>query len=119
MVLSLKNDRFWERLWFALFGYTRTSTPDQSATLQVDALLAEGCHRANIYSDVASGAKTARPALDKLLSLIQSGDTLVVWKLDRLGRSLAHLIETVEMLNGRGIGFQSLQERFDTQGERI
>ncbi len=123
------EDKLSYRFFLMLFGYVRTSTPDQSPNLQFDALVTAGCHRANIYSDVASGAKTERPALTKLLTLLQSGDTLVVWKLDRLGRSLAHLIEIVEMLNGRslahlieivemlngrGIGFQSLQERFDT-----
>ena len=63
---------------------------------------------------VASGAKTARPDLNKLLSLLQAGDTLIVWKLDRLGRSLGHLIETVELLCKQGVWFQSLQEGFDT-----
>ncbi|MDD4937232.1 MAG: recombinase family protein [Acidiphilium sp.] len=90
----------------ALIGYARVSTPDQDISMQVDALRRAGCRE--IFEDVASGAKTARPGLDKALAYLRPTDTLVVWKIDRLGRSLAHLIEVVEGLRGRGIGFRSL-----------
>ena len=95
-----------------LIGYARVSTPDQYLRMQEDALKSAGCK--DIYKDVASGAKTARPGLDDALSHLRAGDTLVVWKLDRLGRSLPHLIETVKKLNDEKIGFKSLQENIDT-----
>lgn len=97
-----------------LFGYTRVSTNDQTDIAQVDCLLAAGVHRANLYGDVASGARADRPALHKLLNVIQSGDTLIVVKLDRLGRSLKHLIQTIETLEKKGVAFHSLSEGFDT-----
>ena len=81
-----------------LIGYARVSTPDQSLDLQRDALLAAGCDPNHLYTDVASGAKADRPGLEAALHYIREGDTLVVWKLDRLGRSLTHLIETVHAL---------------------
>lgn len=90
----------------AHIGYARVSTPDQDISMQVDALRRAGCRE--IFEDVASGAKTARPGLDKALAYLRPTDTLIVWKIDRLGRSLAHLIEVVEGLRGRGIGFRSL-----------
>ncbi len=93
-------------------GYARVSTRDQKPDLQVDALKAAGCER--VYQDVASGAKTARPALDELLGQLRAGDVLLVWRLDRLGRSLPHLIETIGALDARGIGFLSLTESIDT-----
>lgn len=93
-------------------GYARVSTPDQYLRMQEDALKSAGCKE--IYTDVASGAKTARPGLDNTLSHLREGDTLVVWKLDRLGRSLAHLIQTVKELSDKNIGFKSLQENIDT-----
>jgi DNA invertase Pin-like site-specific DNA recombinase len=95
-----------------LLGYARISTPDQDLALQLDALDAAGCDR--IFPDVASGAKTARPELEKLMDYIREGDTLVAWKLDRLGRSMKHLIDTVGALRERGIQFRSLREGIDT-----
>ena len=93
-------------------GYSRISTSDQNLDLQTDALDKEGCNQ--IFSDTASGAKTDRPGLEEALSYLRKGDTLVVWKLDRLGRSLKHLIEVVIQLNERGIYFKSIQESIDT-----
>lgn len=93
-------------------GYARVSTSDQDPQLQIDALQAAGCER--IYSDVASGAKEDRPELGKAVDHLRSGDTLFVWRLDRLGRSLKHLIQTVEGLQEEEIGFVSLTEGFDT-----
>lgn len=95
-----------------LIGYARVSTQEQSPDLQHDALKRAGCEQ--VFSDIASGAKTARPNLEQALSHARKGDTLVVWKLDRLGRSLRHLIDTVQALSERGIGFRSLQESIDT-----
>lgn len=93
-------------------GYARVSTAEQNLDLQQDALSREGCSR--LFKDVASGAKASRPGLNDALDYLRTGDTLVVWKLDRLGRSLANLIEIVKQLNDRGIGFKSLQENIDT-----
>jgi DNA invertase Pin-like site-specific DNA recombinase len=95
-----------------LIGYARVSTQDQTLNLQLDALDRAGCER--VFTDTASGAKAARPGLDDALSHLRSGDTLVVWKLDRLGRSLRHLIDTIQALSERGVGFKSLQESIDT-----
>ena len=97
-----------------LVGYARVSTIDQKLDLQTDALKAAGVEAANIYSDKASGARDDRPGLAKALAALNAGDVLVVWKLDRLGRSIKHLIETVESLRQRGVGFRSLTEGFDT-----
>lgn len=94
------------------FGYARVSTLDQNLDLQRDALAKAGCDR--VFEDTASGAKAERAGLEQALSHLRDGDTLVVWKLDRLGRSLKHLIETVQELEKRGIGFKSLQESIDT-----
>ena len=96
----------------AKIGYARVSTLDQNPDLQLDALSAAGCGK--IFTDKASGAKSDRPELTSALEYLRAGDTLVVWKLDRLGRSLKHLIEIVETLAERGIEFQSVQEGFDT-----
>ena len=93
-------------------GYARVSTDDQSLALQQDALSRAGCER--IYREKASGARPERPELARLLETLRPGDTLVVWRLDRLGRSLKHLIETVERLDALGVGFQSLAETIDT-----
>ncbi len=95
-----------------LIGYARVSTQDQNLNLQKDALKEAGCEE--VFTDKISGAKSSRPGMDKALSYIRPGDVLVVWKLDRLGRSLKHLIETVAYLNDKGIGFKSLQDNIDT-----
>lgn len=95
-----------------LIGYARVSTQDQTLDLQKDALEKAGCDR--IFTDTASGAKAERIGLDEALSHLREGDTLVVWRLDRLGRSLKHLIETITRLNNRGIGFKSITEAIDT-----
>ena len=96
----------------ALLGYARVSTDLQNPDLQTDALAAAGCERT--WIDHASGALAARPELDALLGYARLGDTLVVWRLDRLGRSVAHLVSMVADLDGRGIGFRSLTEAIDT-----
>jgi DNA invertase Pin-like site-specific DNA recombinase len=95
-----------------LIGYARISTSDQNLDLQLDALERAGADK--VFSDVASGAKTARPGLDQVLSHVREGDTLIVWKLDRLGRSIRHLIDTIKLLDERKVGFKSLQESIDT-----
>lgn len=95
-----------------LIGYGRVSTADQYLRMQEDALKSAGCEE--IFTDTSSGVKTARPGLHTALSHLRKGDTLVVWRLDRLGRSLAHLIQTVKELSEKGIGFKSLQENIDT-----
>lgn len=92
-----------------LIGYARVSTDDQNLNLQRDALLAAGCTK--IYEDHISGAKAARPGLQQALSVARAGDVLVVWRLDRLGRSLKDLIGMVETLCERGIELQSLKSR--------
>lgn len=96
----------------ALIGYARVSTPDQKLSLQHDALKRAGCER--VFDDQASGARTDRPGLADALAYLRAGDTLVVWKLDRLGRSMSHLIEKIGELAARGIGFRSLTENIDT-----
>src|SRR3712207_3967728 len=95
-----------------LIGYARISTLEQTLALQQDALTAAGCER--LYTDTASGARTDRPGLEQALSNLRPGDTLVVWRLDRLGRSLEHLIATIRHLEQQGIHFRSLQEQLDT-----
>ena len=93
-------------------GYARISTLDQNLELQEDALTKAGCEK--IFRDVASGAVDSRRGLTEAIEFARCGDTLVVWKLDRLGRSLKHLIETVNLLKERGVGLLSLQEKIDT-----
>ena len=96
----------------ARIGYARVSTADQDFALQRDALAAADCD--HVFEDRASGAKADRPGLAQALSYVRSGDVLVVWKLDRLGRSMSHLITTVSGLEGRGVGLRSLTEQIDT-----
>jgi len=95
-----------------LIGYARVSTVDQNLALQRDALTEAGC--AKIFTEHMSGAVTNRPALHDALEFARGGDTLIVWKLDRLARSMKQLIETIETLRFRGIGFRSLTEALDT-----
>lgn len=95
-----------------LLGYARVSTLDQNPQLQLDALEAAGCDR--IWTDRVSGSKASRPQLDELLAYARPGDTIAVWRLDRLGRSLRHLLEVVEDLEEKGIGFRSITESIDT-----
>ena len=92
------------------FGYARVSTDDQNLTLQIDALTKHGIPKSQIFMDKLSGAKSDRPGLAKCLDSLQSDDVLVVWRLDRLGRSMRHLITLVEDLRSRGVGFRSLNE---------
>jgi DNA invertase Pin-like site-specific DNA recombinase len=91
-----------------LIGYARVSTAEQDLQLQIEALHRAGCGPEQIFRDIASGARTARPGLDTCLYALRPGDTLLVWRLDRLGRSMAHLVAVIEELRGRQIGFRSL-----------
>jgi DNA invertase Pin-like site-specific DNA recombinase len=93
-------------------GYARVSTKEQSFDLQVDALRAAGCEK--IYMEAVSGAYSERPELSELLRNIRSGDVLIIWKLDRLGRSLKNLVELTNLLIEKGVGLQSLQDPVDT-----
>jgi DNA invertase Pin-like site-specific DNA recombinase len=93
-------------------GYARVSTDDQRMDLQRDALGAAGCEK--IFTDTASGAKTARPGLAEAIAFARKGDVLVVWRLDRLGRSLPELVKVVGELEAAGIGFESVTERIET-----
>src|SRR5919202_1308927 len=95
-----------------LIGYARVSTNEQNLDLQRDALERAGCDL--IFDDHVSGTKARRPGLEQALSHLRAGDTLVVWRLDRLGRSLRHLIDTGTDLQGKGVGFKSLTENIDT-----
>lgn len=95
-----------------IVGYARVSTADQNLELQRDALTKAGCER--VFEDHASGAATDRPGWARARDALREGDTLVVWRLDRLGRSLKHLIDTVAELGDEGVAFRSLQENLDT-----
>ena len=95
-----------------LIGYARVSTTDQNPELQIDALKAVGCQR--VFTDKASGSLQSRPQLDRMLDHLREGDVVVVWRLDRLGRSMKHLIELIDVLEARGVGFRSLTENIDT-----
>ena len=95
-----------------LVGYARVSTDDQNLNLQRDALDQAGCEQ--IFKDQLSGAKAERPGLHQALQYARTGDTIVVWRLDRLSRSLKDLIEMVTLLESKGIGLKSLQEAIDT-----
>jgi DNA invertase Pin-like site-specific DNA recombinase len=95
------------------YGYYRVSTRDQNPALQIQALKKAGC--SEIQGDVGvSGAKASRPAFDKIISKLKAGDKLMVWRLDRMGRSLRHLIEINQLLSERGAAFESLTEKIDT-----
>jgi DNA invertase Pin-like site-specific DNA recombinase len=94
------------------FGYARVSTKTQKHDLQVDAFLKESIDPKNIFADISSGAKSERKGLDELLSKLREGDTVVVWKLDRIARSLSHLSKLIEDFENRGIHFKSIQESF-------
>src|ERR671932_2864777 len=95
-----------------LIGYARVSTDEQNLDLQLSALKQAGCEQ--LYTDKVSGTKATRPGLEEAFSHLRAGDTFVVWRLDRLGRSLRHLIDTVTDLQERGVGFKSLTESIDT-----
>ena len=95
-----------------LVGYCRVSTADQNAELQLDALTAAGCDR--IFTDNASGKLEHRPALDTMMEVLRPGDVVLIWRLDRLGRSVKHLLEMVAQLESRGVGLRSLCESIDT-----
>ena len=95
-----------------LIGYARVSTDDQKAELQTDALKKAGCKK--VFVDHSSGSTASRPELDKMIEHLREGDVVVVWRLDRLGRSLKNLITLVDLLAERGVGFRSLSESIDT-----
>src|SRR5215472_3319623 len=95
-----------------LLGYARVSTQDQTLDLQTDALKRAGCEK--IFTDTTSGAKAERPGLQEAMNHLRAGDTLVVWRLDRLSRTLKHLISTISDLSDHDIAFKSLQENIDT-----
>lgn len=95
-----------------IIGYSRVSTTEQDTALQLDALKAAGCER--IYQESGSGKSRKRPELEKCLDAMRAGDTLILWRLDRLGRSLKDLVEIVTELEGKEVGFRSLTEAIDT-----
>ncbi|CDS47934.1 Mobile element protein [Polaromonas sp. CG9_12] len=95
-----------------LIGYARVSTLDQNLDLQIDALTKAGCQR--LFDDKMSGSRAERPGLAKALEMLREGDTLVVWKLDRLGRSVKHLVDMVGQLHQQGVHFKSLTDAIDT-----
>ena len=89
-------------------GYARVSTSDQELNLQMDELQKQGCRKEHIFVDQASGARTQRPGLESCLETLRPGDVLLVWRLDRLGRSMSHLVQLIEELQERGVGFRSI-----------
>jgi DNA invertase Pin-like site-specific DNA recombinase len=91
-----------------LIGYARVSKYDQDLNLQIDALKKGGCRRDRIFVDKVSGTRSQRPGLEACLKALKEGDVLLVWRLDRLGRSMTHLVHLIEQLQGRGVGFRSL-----------
>ena len=91
-----------------IIGYARVSTTDQNLDIQIDALKKSGCKKKNIFVDTISGAKAERPGLNECISKLQKDDVLIVWRLDRLGRSMTHLVSLVEDLREKGVGFRSL-----------
>ncbi len=91
-----------------IYGYARVSTDDQELYLQIDDLKEAGCDEANIFSEKVSGVRADRPALDACISKLKKGDTLLVWRLDRLGRSMPHLVTLIEELRECGVGFRSI-----------
>ncbi len=95
-----------------LIGYARVSTQDQDLDLQIDALTKAGCQK--VFNDKISGSRAERPGLTKALEMLREGDTLVVWKLDRLGRSVKHLVDLVGKLHKQSIQFKSLTDAIDT-----
>ncbi|MBN4062911.1 recombinase family protein [Alkaliphilus sp. AH-315-G20] len=97
-----------------IFGYARVSTAEQKLDLQIDALLKYGIDERNIFSEVASGSKNERVKLHELLVYVKSGDTIVVWKLDRIGRSTKHLVDMMTFFEEKKVNFVSLNENFDT-----
>lgn len=98
-----------------LIGYARVSTVDQSVSMQIQALKDFGVSEKNIYSENLSGTKKNRPALSKALRAVRNGDTLVVWKADRIARSITNLLEVMETLNEKGVKFRSLTEGIETE----
>lgn len=107
--MKTRNERTWFRM---LIGYARVSTTDQNLDLQHEALAAAGCERT--IDDTITGTTRHRPGLDQTLDMLRDGDTLVVWKLDRLGRSVKNLVDLVTDLENRGVGFKSLTDQIDT-----
>lgn len=95
-----------------IFGYARVSTTDQNLDLQIDAFLKEGIDKKNIYTDKISSSQEERKSLSKLLDYVREGDTIVVWKLDRLARSLIHFTNFINQLNEKGVKFKSITEPF-------
>jgi len=91
-----------------IVGYARVSTYDQELNLQTDALKKQGCREDRLFVDQASGARPQRPGLERCLETLRKGDVLLVWRLDRLGRSMPHLVQLIEELRERGVGFRSI-----------
>ena len=100
-----------------LLGYTRVSTASQDAQLQLDALVDSGVQKRDVFADVTSGSRTAieRPGMMRLLDYVESGDTVVVWRIDRLGRSLIDVLNTVNLLRDKGVKIRSLSDGIDPE----